>query len=314
MLASGFANAPVSRGLVLWVVTGALLSSLTDVRVYLGLDVVPHLWRYGQWWRLLAWQVRCPSTNGAYRTEAERLTEARARVAVELHQLDRSPLCRHHAVQSARRGAHVGQPQVCRACSQPRPVFVTACTADITCAYHTVVSHRYTAVHHPAATTALRLCPAPAVARPRQPLACGANPRRLRAARPVLCRRAIYVPVPAGARGPVGCEPCVLGCAPQPCKSGCRRRRRCASPVEPPHHSDFQGYFIPVPASTEPRSAARLVGRCHGRLGCGCSLPPRRATRRRCCVAHLSGCWWSSVAPQPRSRAAAAPEAAISHL
>ncbi|KAF2488486.1 hypothetical protein BU16DRAFT_227980 [Lophium mytilinum] len=58
MLTSGFTNAPVSRFLVFWVVTGALLASMTDMRYYLHIEVVPHLWGYGQWWRGLSW-VTC---------------------------------------------------------------------------------------------------------------------------------------------------------------------------------------------------------------------------------------------------------------
>ncbi|KAF2812103.1 uncharacterized protein BDZ99DRAFT_496620 [Mytilinidion resinicola] len=58
MLTSGFTNAPVSRFLVFWVVTGALLASLTDTRYYLHIEVVPHLWGYGQWWRAVSW-VAC---------------------------------------------------------------------------------------------------------------------------------------------------------------------------------------------------------------------------------------------------------------
>ncbi|OCK84938.1 hypothetical protein K432DRAFT_439655 [Lepidopterella palustris CBS 459.81] len=57
MLTSGFTNAPVSRFLVFWVVAGALLASLTDTRYYIHIEVVPHLWVYGQFWRLLTWQI-----------------------------------------------------------------------------------------------------------------------------------------------------------------------------------------------------------------------------------------------------------------
>ena len=57
MLTSGFTNARVSRFLIFWVVTSALLASLTDTKYYIHIEVVPHLWVYGQFWRLLTWQV-----------------------------------------------------------------------------------------------------------------------------------------------------------------------------------------------------------------------------------------------------------------
>lgn len=58
MITSGFTNAPVSRFLVFSTVIGALAASLTDTRYYLHIQVVPHLWNYGQLWRLVTWQVR----------------------------------------------------------------------------------------------------------------------------------------------------------------------------------------------------------------------------------------------------------------
>ncbi|KAH7135975.1 hypothetical protein B0J11DRAFT_426789 [Dendryphion nanum] len=56
MITSGFTNAPVSQFLVFSTVVGALVASLTDTRYYLHIDVVPHIWNYGQFWRLLTWQ------------------------------------------------------------------------------------------------------------------------------------------------------------------------------------------------------------------------------------------------------------------
>ena len=57
MITSGFTNAPVSQFLVFGTVIGALLASLTDTRYYIHIQVVPHLWNYGQFWRVLTWQV-----------------------------------------------------------------------------------------------------------------------------------------------------------------------------------------------------------------------------------------------------------------
>lgn len=58
MITSGFTNAPVSQFLVFGVVIGALVASLTDTRYYIHIQVVPHIWKYGQFWRFLTWQVR----------------------------------------------------------------------------------------------------------------------------------------------------------------------------------------------------------------------------------------------------------------
>lgn len=57
MITSGFTNAPVSQFLVFSTVIGALVTSLTDTRYYIHIQVVPHIWNYGQFWRLLTWQV-----------------------------------------------------------------------------------------------------------------------------------------------------------------------------------------------------------------------------------------------------------------
>lgn len=55
MISSGFTNAPVSQFLVFGTVIGALVASLTDTRYYLPIAVVPHIWGYGQLWRVLTW-------------------------------------------------------------------------------------------------------------------------------------------------------------------------------------------------------------------------------------------------------------------
>ena len=57
MISSGFTNAPVSQFLVFSTVIGALLATITDSRYYLHILVVPHLWNYGQIWRVLTWQT-----------------------------------------------------------------------------------------------------------------------------------------------------------------------------------------------------------------------------------------------------------------
>jgi hypothetical protein len=57
MLASGFTHAPISRLLVVGVVVTSFLASLTDMKVFAWIEVRPHLWDYGQFWRLLTWQL-----------------------------------------------------------------------------------------------------------------------------------------------------------------------------------------------------------------------------------------------------------------
>ena len=64
MITSGFTNAPVSQFLVFGVVIGALVASLTDTRYYIHIQVVPHIWKYGQFWRFLTWQVRLAVRGG----------------------------------------------------------------------------------------------------------------------------------------------------------------------------------------------------------------------------------------------------------
>ena len=57
MISSGFTNAPVTQFLVFGTVIGALLATITDSRYYLHIQVVPHIWQYGQFWRFAVWQV-----------------------------------------------------------------------------------------------------------------------------------------------------------------------------------------------------------------------------------------------------------------
>ena len=57
MISSGFTNAPVTQFLVFGTVIGALLAAITDSRFYLHIQVVPHLWGYGQFWRCGVWMV-----------------------------------------------------------------------------------------------------------------------------------------------------------------------------------------------------------------------------------------------------------------
>ncbi|KAL1985867.1 hypothetical protein VTN96DRAFT_7245 [Rasamsonia emersonii] len=57
MLSSGFANAPVSKFLVVYVVASSVALAIFDVKHLAHIQVSPHLWRYGQLSRVLLWQV-----------------------------------------------------------------------------------------------------------------------------------------------------------------------------------------------------------------------------------------------------------------
>ncbi|KAF2228804.1 hypothetical protein EV356DRAFT_522035 [Viridothelium virens] len=57
MLASGFTSAPVSRFLVFTIAVSSILASITDTKHFFFIQIVPHLWGYGQLWRLLVWQL-----------------------------------------------------------------------------------------------------------------------------------------------------------------------------------------------------------------------------------------------------------------
>lgn len=54
---SSFANAPVTRLLVLGVVSTSIAASLLDVKHYAFILIDTHLWRYRQFWRLLSYQL-----------------------------------------------------------------------------------------------------------------------------------------------------------------------------------------------------------------------------------------------------------------
>lgn len=57
MLSSGFTNAPVSKSLVIYIVASSIALSIFDVKHLANILVDVHLWRYGQFSRVLLWQV-----------------------------------------------------------------------------------------------------------------------------------------------------------------------------------------------------------------------------------------------------------------
>ncbi|KAI9788287.1 MAG: hypothetical protein M1835_002369 [Candelina submexicana] len=56
MLASGFADARVSKYLLFSIVASSIIASITDSKYLFHIQVASHLWRYKQIWRLLIWQ------------------------------------------------------------------------------------------------------------------------------------------------------------------------------------------------------------------------------------------------------------------
>jgi hypothetical protein len=57
MLSSGFTNAPVTKFLVIYIVASSIAVSIFDAKHLAHILVVPHLWQYGQFSRILLWQV-----------------------------------------------------------------------------------------------------------------------------------------------------------------------------------------------------------------------------------------------------------------
>ena len=57
MLASGFTSAGVSQSLFFGIIASSIVVSITDTKYLFYIQVVPHLWKYKQLWRLLTWQV-----------------------------------------------------------------------------------------------------------------------------------------------------------------------------------------------------------------------------------------------------------------
>ena len=57
MLASGFTSAGVSQYLFFGIIASSVVVSITDTKYLFYIQVVPHLWKYKQLWRLLTWQV-----------------------------------------------------------------------------------------------------------------------------------------------------------------------------------------------------------------------------------------------------------------
>ena len=84
MISSGFTNAPVTQFLVFGTVIGALLAAITDSRFYLHIQVVPHLWGYGQFWRCGVWTVCLFSLQRGREEKTDGLDETDANMRLQL--------------------------------------------------------------------------------------------------------------------------------------------------------------------------------------------------------------------------------------
>ncbi|KAL8710433.1 MAG: hypothetical protein Q9220_005034 [cf. Caloplaca sp. 1 TL-2023] len=56
MLASGFTAAPISKSICFGITISSVLASITDTKYLFHIQLVPHIWRFKQFWRLLVWQ------------------------------------------------------------------------------------------------------------------------------------------------------------------------------------------------------------------------------------------------------------------
>ncbi|KAL8946560.1 MAG: hypothetical protein Q9222_007059 [Ikaeria aurantiellina] len=56
MLASGFTAAPISKSFCFGLTISSILASVTDTKYLFHIQLVPHIWRFKQFWRLLVWQ------------------------------------------------------------------------------------------------------------------------------------------------------------------------------------------------------------------------------------------------------------------
>ncbi|KAF1812189.1 hypothetical protein P152DRAFT_417190, partial [Eremomyces bilateralis CBS 781.70] len=64
MYISGFTGTPVTKLLIGSIIASAVAVSIFDVKYLVPLQVIPHIWEYGQIWRFLTWQ-------GAYLNSTE---------------------------------------------------------------------------------------------------------------------------------------------------------------------------------------------------------------------------------------------------
>ncbi|KAK6538038.1 hypothetical protein TWF694_010931 [Orbilia ellipsospora] len=63
MQVSGFAHTPVSQFFVYYLVIAAVAISVSDYKYLFHVQIIPHLWKWNQWWRVLIWQGTYANTG-----------------------------------------------------------------------------------------------------------------------------------------------------------------------------------------------------------------------------------------------------------
>src|SRR5437763_3579562 len=63
MLASGFANTPITKSLIVSLISTSLVASIADLKHLLPIRPTPHLYPYLQFWRLCTWQIAYTSST-----------------------------------------------------------------------------------------------------------------------------------------------------------------------------------------------------------------------------------------------------------
>jgi len=69
LLIMSFENAPVSKGIMLWLAAVSVLSGIFDIKYYFHLQLVPHISAHHQYWRLLTHHLACQSFSHLLVTE-----------------------------------------------------------------------------------------------------------------------------------------------------------------------------------------------------------------------------------------------------
>lgn len=57
MLTSGLTNASISKSLLIYTIASSVALAIFDLKHLTSIQVAPHIWQYGQFWRILVWQV-----------------------------------------------------------------------------------------------------------------------------------------------------------------------------------------------------------------------------------------------------------------
>lgn len=57
MHTSGLTNTPLTKTLLVYTIAASIALSILDIKHLAAIQVSPHFWPYGQFWRALFWQV-----------------------------------------------------------------------------------------------------------------------------------------------------------------------------------------------------------------------------------------------------------------